>query len=200
MAAGSARTSSFSRFAQRSLTLRPAHSRRSPNRDPLSERFSHFVTSMTAPVASGWSEFAGWDLHPLESAAFARRTPDAVVSVSPAILLFDRPIMQNRTLAFSQRTPQASPVARPGSSVLRSLQIRCGLPFAGRVQAHLGAPARARLSARRPLPSFRISRRRGCPISNLRHLLHHKRRRRPPLIQPARGTPVVSTGSCCLTG
>ena len=21
---------------------------------------------MTAPVASGWSEFAGWDLHPLE--------------------------------------------------------------------------------------------------------------------------------------
>ena len=30
---------------------------------------------MTAPVASGWSEFAGWGFHPLESAAFARRTP-----------------------------------------------------------------------------------------------------------------------------
>ena len=29
---------------------------------------------MTAPVASGGSEFAGWGLHPLESAAFARRT------------------------------------------------------------------------------------------------------------------------------
>jgi hypothetical protein len=28
---------------------------RSPIRDPLSEGFSHFVTSMTAPVASGWS-------------------------------------------------------------------------------------------------------------------------------------------------
>src|SRR4029079_11730589 len=27
---------------------------RSPSRDPLSEGFSHFVTSMTAPVASGW--------------------------------------------------------------------------------------------------------------------------------------------------
>src|ERR1700756_1523778 len=26
-----------------------------PIRDPLSEGFSHFVTSMTAPVASGWS-------------------------------------------------------------------------------------------------------------------------------------------------
>jgi len=28
---------------------------RSPSRDPHSEGFSHFVTSMTAPVASGWS-------------------------------------------------------------------------------------------------------------------------------------------------
>ncbi len=28
------------------------------------EGFSHFVTSMTAPVASGWS-VAGWGLHPL---------------------------------------------------------------------------------------------------------------------------------------
>src|SRR6516164_5804719 len=46
----------------------------SPIRDTLIEGFSHFVTSMTAPVASGGSEFAGWDLHPLESAAFARRT------------------------------------------------------------------------------------------------------------------------------
>jgi hypothetical protein len=35
----------------------------------------YFVSSMTAPVASGGSEFAGWDLHPLENAAFARRTP-----------------------------------------------------------------------------------------------------------------------------
>src|SRR5207342_812524 len=45
-------------------------------RDTLSEGFSHFVTSIAAPVASGWS-VAGWDLHPLESAAFPRRTPAA---------------------------------------------------------------------------------------------------------------------------
>jgi hypothetical protein len=32
---------------------------------------------MTAPVASGGSEFAGWGFHPLESAAFARRTSNA---------------------------------------------------------------------------------------------------------------------------
>ena len=50
---------------------------RSPIRDPLPEGFRHFVTSMPAPVASGWSDLAGWALHPLESAAFSRRTPDA---------------------------------------------------------------------------------------------------------------------------
>jgi len=49
----------------------------SPIRDTLIEGSSHFVTSMTAPIASGWSEFAGWGSHPLESAAFARRTPAA---------------------------------------------------------------------------------------------------------------------------
>ena len=43
-------------------------------RDTLTEGFSHFVASMTAPVASGWSG-CRWDLHPLESAAFPRRTP-----------------------------------------------------------------------------------------------------------------------------
>ena len=29
------------------------------------EGFSYFVTSITAPIASGWSEIAGWDSHPL---------------------------------------------------------------------------------------------------------------------------------------
>ena len=32
-------------------------------------------SSMTAPIASGWSNIAGWDSHPLENAALARRTP-----------------------------------------------------------------------------------------------------------------------------
>jgi len=35
---------------------------------------------MTAPIASGGSDVAGWGLHPLESAAFARRTPRADVA------------------------------------------------------------------------------------------------------------------------
>src|ERR1700677_4279066 len=52
---GSACTSSFSRLARRSLALRPAHSRRHLYVTCYTEGFSHVVTSMTAPVASGWS-------------------------------------------------------------------------------------------------------------------------------------------------
>src|SRR6266850_3548977 len=71
---GSACTSSFSRTARRSLTLRPAHSR------------GHlFVTRY--PKASDTSSppcllrllpagaVAGWGSHPLENAALSRRTP-----------------------------------------------------------------------------------------------------------------------------
>src|ERR1700730_4354503 len=53
---GSACALSFSRLARRSLALRPAHSR-GHQFVTLIEGFSHFVTSMTAPIASGWSGF-----------------------------------------------------------------------------------------------------------------------------------------------
>jgi hypothetical protein len=43
------------RPAQRSLALRPAHLRRHLYATCYTEGSSHFVTSMTAPVASGWS-------------------------------------------------------------------------------------------------------------------------------------------------
>jgi len=43
------------------------------------EGFSDFVTSITAPIASGWSKIAGWISHPLENAAFAPRTPAIAV-------------------------------------------------------------------------------------------------------------------------
>ena len=45
----------FRRLARRSLELRPAHSRRHLYVTSYTEGFSHFVASMTAPVASGWS-------------------------------------------------------------------------------------------------------------------------------------------------
>src|ERR1700716_3620259 len=73
---GSACASSFSRIARRSLALRPAHS-----------RCHLFVTRIPKASASSlppWllrllpaGAFAGWDLHPLESAALSRRTPPA---------------------------------------------------------------------------------------------------------------------------
>ena len=50
LAAGSARASTFSRFAQRSLALRPAHSRGHRIVARLSEGFNHFVSSVVAPV------------------------------------------------------------------------------------------------------------------------------------------------------
>jgi hypothetical protein len=53
--AGSACALSFSRLARRSLALRPAHSRCHLFVARLPEGFRHFVTSMPAPVASGWS-------------------------------------------------------------------------------------------------------------------------------------------------
>jgi hypothetical protein len=79
MAFGSACATAFSRIAQRSLTLRPAHSLNHLKVIRYIEGFSHFVTSMTAPIASGWSNIAGWDSHPLRNAAFARRTPELAV-------------------------------------------------------------------------------------------------------------------------
>ena len=52
---GSACASAFSRLAQRSLALRPAHSRCHQFVARLPEGFSHFVASIAAPVPSGWS-------------------------------------------------------------------------------------------------------------------------------------------------
>jgi len=76
---GSACTSSFSRLARRSLALRPAHSRSHLYVTSYTAGFSHFVTSMTAPVASGWS-VRRVGSHPLESAAFSRRTREADIA------------------------------------------------------------------------------------------------------------------------
>jgi hypothetical protein len=59
--------SAFTRVAACTLAL-------SPICDTLIEGFSHFVTSMTAPIASGWSG-CRMGFSPTESAAFARCTP-----------------------------------------------------------------------------------------------------------------------------
>src|SRR6266446_672884 len=72
--AGSACTSSFSRFAQRLLALRPAHLRG----HKLVTRYQKASDISSPPcllrlLPAG--AVAGWGLHPLESAALSRRTP-----------------------------------------------------------------------------------------------------------------------------
>ena len=52
---GSACTLVVSRLARRSLTLRPAHAHGHQVVTALARGFRHFVSSMPAPVASGWS-------------------------------------------------------------------------------------------------------------------------------------------------
>jgi hypothetical protein len=102
---GSACASTFSRFAQRSLTLRPAHS-----------RCHLFVTRIPKASASSlppWllrllpaGAFAGWDLHPLESAALSRRTPRAVIGRRSLMRTQARPVHKGngRKQKFYERT------------------------------------------------------------------------------------------------
>jgi len=63
--------------------------------------FNRFVTSTVAPVASGWSILAGWDSHPLESAALARRTLESgrrtFAQIPSAAGLADLPITVSLT-------------------------------------------------------------------------------------------------------
>src|SRR6202045_2277047 len=74
--------SAFTRVAACTLAL-------SPIRDTLIEGFSHFVTSMTAPIASGWSESPGgpcthWKAPPCHGAR--RNRPSACHRPGPAEL------------------------------------------------------------------------------------------------------------------
>src|SRR5208282_3940121 len=62
---GSACTSSFSRFAQRSLTLRPAHSRGHQIRDRY-PKASDISSPPCLPRLLPAGAVAGWALHPLE--------------------------------------------------------------------------------------------------------------------------------------
>ena len=112
---GSACTSSFSRVAQRSLALRPAHSRRHQYVTCYTEGFSHFVTSMTAPVASGWSVWPGgtcthWKappFHGARQAAVPRRLRALVKSTLSGRLSAVLGLLYLRT-RFSNKVDEAA--------------------------------------------------------------------------------------------
>src|ERR1700745_2328916 len=74
----SACTSSFSRFARRSLTLRPAHSR-SHQFVTAIRRLQTFRHLHACSDCFRRERIAGWALHPLESAALSRRTWNPVL-------------------------------------------------------------------------------------------------------------------------
>src|SRR6476660_4684491 len=76
---GSACTSSFSRLARRLLALRPAHSRGHQFVTAI-RRLQPFRYLHDCSDRFRRERIAGWDLHPLESAAFSRRTPQAAIS------------------------------------------------------------------------------------------------------------------------
>ena len=65
-AAGSACASSFSRLSQRSLTLRPAHSRCHRILWPAIRRLQPFRYLHSCSGCFRLEHFAGWGLHPLE--------------------------------------------------------------------------------------------------------------------------------------
>ena len=77
-AVGSACTSTFSRLAQRSLALRPAHSR-GHQVVTATRRLQPFRHLHDCSDCFRLERIAGWASHPLESAALSRRTPIAVI-------------------------------------------------------------------------------------------------------------------------
>src|SRR5262247_2252477 len=91
---GSACASSFSRFARRSLALRPAHSRchQFVTRIPKASAISS-PPQLLRLLAAG--AVAGWALHPLESAAWhgarQKRTSDDMAAEGGSSLLEGKP-------------------------------------------------------------------------------------------------------------
>jgi hypothetical protein len=63
------------RLSDKESRFRPREMARPPMATLYTGGSDGFVSSTTAPIATGRSDpAAGWDLHPLETAAFARRT------------------------------------------------------------------------------------------------------------------------------
>src|SRR5258707_2033889 len=102
--------SAFTRVAACTLAL-------SPIRDTLIEGFSHFVTSMTAPIASCWSD-CRVGLHPLESAAFARRAPRTDSRTAANRIVMQSPVVGGEQRARNGNANRSGGVSVDASSNL----------------------------------------------------------------------------------
>ena len=139
---GSACTSSFSRIAQRSLALRPAHSRGHLYVTCYTEGFSHFVTSMTAPVLPAGAIWPGgacthWKAPPCHGAHVKRTLQTTVVDASIGRRaglhgsLRERPESGRKAVIYSE--PKIAPQrarSLPQSSIVSAL-LRRGPAYGG---------------------------------------------------------------------
>ena len=121
---GSACASAFSRFARRSLTLRPAHSRCHQFVTRFTRRLQPFRFLRDCSGCFRLEHFAGRGLHPLESAAFSRRTPTAAIGSNPSIFPVDRlPIFDASHPIVAADWCSSMENATP--CLLRAIEIRC---------------------------------------------------------------------------
>src|SRR5258708_3596317 len=99
---------------------------RSPLRDPLSESFRHFVASMPAPVASGWSDSPGgacthWKAPPCHGAPPTRSF--AVDQLSRSITIGFNPFAlwpsQYSTPGEGEESPRIATPFFPGGREMR---------------------------------------------------------------------------------
>jgi hypothetical protein len=167
--------SAFTRVAACTLAL-------SPIRDTPIEGFSHFVTSMTAPIASGWSNMPGgscthWKVPPFHGARQRRKSGPTQFMVCAAIESHELPPSKNARPAAVFPSGREEPLARArwSSAKLRLLaqpSVNASkLPTMTIVGTPPGTSARARST---PLRARLLRRRRAAEA----------RRWRPPETWP----------------
>ena len=118
MAARSACASSFSRLAQRSLTLRPAHSRCHQNLWPAIRRLQSFRFLRDCSGCFRLEQFAGWGFHPLEKrrlcTAHAIKRPSKNRSIAAVqFKTRSKPAIYLRLLCISAHQAVVLPTAGP---------------------------------------------------------------------------------------
>ena len=116
---GSACALSFSRLARRSLALRPAHSRCHQCVTRFSEGSSYIVTSIAAPVASGWSD-CRVGLSPTGKRRLSTAHTRCGLSVATERLFPRSPFIEALGSAKSLGSPHES-VVRRGHFIILSL-------------------------------------------------------------------------------
>src|SRR6516225_4081876 len=124
--------SAFTRVAACTLAL-------SPIRDTLIEGFSHFVASMTAPIASGWSESPGGTCTHWKAPPCHGQTPYLIL-LTINILRYNIQILANMARHMASPVRELPP-AVPTYALCRSASDGSGCKQFGR-RSHRSSPRR----------------------------------------------------------